>query len=41
MVKELFYTQIGMTSLVALIATILVGIVVSVLMVTKVLKEKE
>jgi len=41
MVKELFHTQIGMTSLVALVATILVGIVVSVLMVTKVLKEKE
>lgn len=41
MLKELFQTQIGMTSLVALVATILVGIVVSVLMVTKVLKEKE
>jgi hypothetical protein len=38
MLHELFHTQVGITSIVALIATILVGVVVSILMVTRVLK---
>lgn len=41
MLKELFQTQVGVTSLIALTATILVGVVVVLLMVTKILRSKE
>jgi hypothetical protein len=41
MYNELFHTPVGLASGVALLSTIMVGVVVSILMVTKVLKDKK